>query len=152
MEDGEIKTYLPGIKAPPHRVNPYGWSSESASSTLAKELQTVEMYSHDLNTWLDASHAPLQWRFPKLVDSTPPPSPIKRQSVQQEQERVMLEVIRQRGYEPLELPKKILKTGNKWVRSEIRGLLMQPPHKWTENQFDNTWKRLKKDGAIKEGE
>lgn len=150
VKDGEIKTYRPGEKAPPYRVNPYGWSNESASNALAEDLETVEMYSHDLNTWLDASHTPLQWRFPKSIDNTSPPISIKRIPVQEEQERIILETVCNLGYKPLELPKK-QKTGRRWVRSEVGKILKESPHNWTKDQFSNAWGRLI-GGQLKEEE
>jgi hypothetical protein len=67
-------------------------------------------------------------------------------SRQRHQEQEILRVLRELGYDPLALPKRI--NGKRWVAAEVRDKLVGP--KWTPTIHKRAWERLRENGEIKE--
>ncbi|WP_423393293.1 hypothetical protein [Burkholderia sp. LMG 21824] len=75
-------------------------------------------------------------------------TPGKPLPVQRHQEQEILRVLRELGYNPLALPKRV--NGKKWVAAEVRDKLTGP--KWTRSIHDKAWERLRENGDINEAD
>ncbi|MCA8003154.1 hypothetical protein [Burkholderia metallica] len=65
---------------------------------------------------------------------------------QRYQEQEILRVLRELGYDPLALPKRV--NGKRWVAAEVRDRLTGP--EWTKTIHEKAWERLRESGDIKE--
>jgi len=87
----------------------------------------------------------------KLKEATKAPLGIKHIPVQQKQDEAVLQAIRDLKHDPLALPPQ-LKKGVGTIKAEVREHVRLNPILDTADKFNNTWKRLKQYGDIKESE
>ncbi len=72
----------------------------------------------------------------------------KAEPVQRTQERIILEAIKQAGYNPKNLPPR--QGGRPWVKAEIREALKYGQTRFTRSTFDKAWERLRASGELAE--
>lgn len=72
---------------------------------------------------------------------------IRVQSKQEQQDKAILNQIEALGHDLLALPK--VKSGSRSIKADIRDYFLNNSQMFTYDAFDNTWKRLKKEGKIK---
>ncbi|NIF69601.1 hypothetical protein F3J16_05250 [Burkholderia sp. Ap-962] len=114
-----------------------GWAASHAPEISSSQLLAVSAASQLLRT---DGHA--------FSGASTVPKPSKPLPVQQHQEKEILRVLHELGYNPLALPKRV--NGNRWVAAKVRDKLVGP--KWTKSIHDKAWERLRKNGDIKETE
>jgi len=73
--------------------------------------------------------------------------PNRVQSKYEQQNKAILNKIEALGYAPLALPKE--KSGRRTIKADIRDYFRDYSQMFTNDSFDNAWKRLKAEGKIK---
>jgi hypothetical protein len=73
--------------------------------------------------------------------------PVKKISIQHQNDQIVLQAIKEFGYDPLALPRQ-LKSGNRTIKADISDHFTKSGE-LTFDVFENSWRRLKGEGKIK---
>jgi hypothetical protein len=69
----------------------------------------------------------------------------------QRQEERIIELLRTKGYDPSQLPKRPRQGYGSGVKAEMKSLALREPQLFTESTFNKAWDRLRKNGCIAGG-
>lgn len=139
-----------------NRFSPYGYMGADGIAGNFYCASEGVVWVNRFLLWL--KHEDLNWELPSelqaFIDGLNA-SPAKPQvqlvkqntlTVSEQHDAQVLQAIEDLGYHPNKLPPKS-KTGKRWVRADAWDLLKENS-KLTRAQFENSWKRLKKDGRL----
>jgi len=107
-------------------------------------LGTPHLSASEGNEWLKSRGYLDDW---KPDDRAVPPPSLRVEPVATQQDRRVLEAIRECGYDPLHIP--VNKGGRGGLKLQVKKLVGNR-HKITDSAFKRAWERLRKNGDIRD--
>lgn len=160
IEDREAERFRKGSDTAPQRIGLRGKPSpplslaERVKRALSKEMpefmEKMFLTKGDLANWLQKKGFECEFQVEKTKNSHEVPEPARARTKPRtkllEQEKAILDAIKQLGYDPLLLPRR--KCGHPWVKSEVRQLIASDSELFESTSFDKAWERLRKNREI----
>ena len=141
-----------------------GSTATCTPSSAGLHPDYLEAHWDDLNAWLEENEQRIAWRFPRPEASLTPSgqdadggteeakeSPAKPLQRQRLQEREILRVLRERGYDPQNLPP--YGPNQPGAKHAVRDELKRcDTAGWHGTVFDKAWGRLRANGEIRDAD